>query len=67
MDNVFKEIGIDKTLTFPDQGSGKHPVKKSELLFKMFSQLPSNTLNRLYQIYSADLKAFGYDTLYNNS
>ena len=66
-DNVFKEIGMDETLTFPDRRSGEQPVKKSLLLFKMFSQLSSNTLNRLYQIYSADFKAFGYDTLYNNS
>ena len=66
-DNVFREIGVDEVLAFPDRGSGKHPVKKSLLLFKMFSELPSNTLNKLYQIYSADFEAFGYDTLYNNT
>ena len=66
-DNVFTEIGMDKTLTFPNQGANsKHPIKKSLLLFQMFSQLPLNTLTRLYQIYHADFNAFGYETLYNN-
>ncbi|XP_066910676.1 carbohydrate sulfotransferase 11-like [Clytia hemisphaerica] len=59
-ETVLKEIGWYNRVKFPAKATDKYKNKLPTLMKQYFSQLPRNVTMKLYKIYEADFKAFGY-------
>ena len=56
---LLKMAGIDDRVTFPPV----HKSTRSSEVLEYFSQVPSEYINRIGELYRSDFEMFGYDFL----
>ena len=57
---ILKQIGVDNEIKYPSH-DGSYHHKTEDVMKSYYSQLPEETIRKLYEVYKEDFLAFGYN------